>query len=198
MMRSLMGMGNSGGGLRDSKYHGVVLGQVLSNTDPELRGRVKVQLSSFGELVDSDWAPVVTPNTNFSFLPEIGENVLVAFESGDVSRPYVIGSVQNGLMPPPSPNADGANSFKKIQTRLKQTITFDDTQGNITIEDATGNIIEVGPAGITITAVGDLTMEAAANVNITAGAQVSITASAGATIDGGASADIKGGTINLN
>ena len=141
---------------------------------------------------------MVTPNTNFSFLPEIGENVLVAFESGDVSRPYVIGSVQNGLMPPPSPNADGANSFKKIQTRLKQTITFDDTQGNITIEDATGNIIEVGPAGITITAVGDLTMEAAANVNITAGAQVSITASAGATIDGGASADIKGGTINLN
>jgi len=48
------------------------------------------------------------------FLPEVDDEVLVAFENGDINQPYVIGSLWNGVDVPPETNSDGKNDVKLI------------------------------------------------------------------------------------
>ncbi|MGQ0839840.1 phage baseplate assembly protein V [Actinokineospora sp.] len=86
-----------GGTVLDS----VVCGVVSNCADPLGKGRVKVTLPWLALDFETDWAP----NTQFCsgqrsgamFMPEIGDEVLVAFEFGDARRPYVIGAMMNNL-----------------------------------------------------------------------------------------------------
>ena len=74
----------------------------------------------------------------FYALPEKGEQVLVAFENGDLGQPYVLGSLWNAKARPPVTNADGpATTQRMIKSRAGHTITFDDTGdvGKLVIQD---------------------------------------------------------------
>ena len=55
------------------------------------------------------------------FLPEVGDEVLVAFERGDLRFPYVLGSLWNGKDKPPSTNDDGKNDVRMIHSRARVT-----------------------------------------------------------------------------
>jgi uncharacterized protein involved in type VI secretion and phage assembly len=88
------------------RVFGVARAIVVDITDPVAGGRIKVQFARrHGEL--EVWAPVSLPvggnRTGLWALPEVGEEVLVAFEEGDPDRPIVIGSLWNGRLPPPLP-----------------------------------------------------------------------------------------------
>ena len=76
-----------------------MVGVVTNNNDPEQLGRVKVTFPSLSD-VESFWAPVGVPSAGkergISMLPQPDEQVIVAFENGDPSYPYVIGSLFNG------------------------------------------------------------------------------------------------------
>jgi uncharacterized protein involved in type VI secretion and phage assembly len=71
---------------------------VVDNVDPSQTGRVKVRIPTRrGEL--SVWARLVIPTgkqSGFLFVPDVGDEVLVSFEHGDVNRPYVLGAIWNG------------------------------------------------------------------------------------------------------
>ncbi|HUQ57196.1 phage baseplate assembly protein V [Lentzea sp.] len=101
--RSVVGLasrGASGGGER-SVLDSVVCGVVADCADPLGKGRVKVTLPWLSPEFETDWAPNVQfaagQRTGASFLPEVGDEVLVAFEFGDVRRPYVLGGMINNL-----------------------------------------------------------------------------------------------------
>lgn len=205
---------------------GFVIGTVVSNVDLEGRGRVRVKLDTLGPTVVTAPAPTVTPNANYTFLPEIGEQVVVGFFNGDLNDPFVVGSVQNGIKPAPFPNNAAGNNFKVIQTRLGHTIIFDDTPGagkiviadvsktnSIVIDMATSQISITSGGSIALTAGGDITMQATnitmqaaaevtvdagANAAVSAGAQLSVEAGASASVQAGGTLEIKGATINLN
>jgi phage baseplate assembly protein gpV len=65
----------------------------------------------------------------FHCLPEIDDEVLVAFEHGDIHRPYVIGGVWNGVDATPDPVEDtiatsvGGKGGGKVRLRTIQTRT---------------------------------------------------------------------------
>ena len=104
--------------------------------------------------------------------------MLVAFEHGDLSKPYVLGGLWNTARPPPETNADGTNSTRVIKSRAGHTITFDDSGagGKLVIED--------GGLGSTIVldaADGSLTISAARDLTITAGGSVTVSAAGGST-----------------
>ena len=71
---------------------------VVDNFDPSQTGRVKVQIPTLpGE--PSVWSRLVIPTgkqNGFLFVPDVGEEVLVGFENGDINRPYVLGAIWNG------------------------------------------------------------------------------------------------------
>jgi uncharacterized protein involved in type VI secretion and phage assembly len=110
-----------------------LVGIVSHNKDPKNLGRVKVKFPTLTDGHTSNWARVVAigagKNRGFDCVPEINDEVLVAFEQGDIHRPYVIGGVWNGKDAPPNTAANdvGANGrvrLRTFQTRVGHKIQF--------------------------------------------------------------------------
>src|SRR4051812_31769405 len=84
---------------RTGRIYGVVVGVVTNNQDKEGLGRVKVKFPWLSDADESNWARIATPMAGASrgvfFLPEVDDEVLVVFEQGLVSRPYVLGGLWN-------------------------------------------------------------------------------------------------------
>ena len=128
--------------------------RVTSNADPEGKGRVQVRMNWQTGNMHTDWIRVMTPdgggsesvsaNRGFVFIPEVGDHVLVGFRHGDPNRPYVMGSLFNGIT---GGGGGKGNSCKSITTRSGSTIKLDDDTGNILIADQTGkNLITIDGA----------------------------------------------------
>jgi len=111
---------------------GVSTGIVTSNRDEEGLGRVKVNLAWRGENDESHWARIAVPmggnGRGMIFYPEVGDEVLIAFEQGDINCPYVIGALWNGKDLPPETNSDGKNNIRKIKSRSGHELIFNDTE----------------------------------------------------------------------
>ncbi|MFN5860794.1 MAG: phage baseplate assembly protein V, partial [Pseudanabaena sp.] len=110
----------------------MLVGIVSNNNDPKGWGRVRVKFPTLTEEHESNWARVVSvgagPTRGFDCLPEINDEVLVAFEHGDIHRPYVIGGVWNGTDAPPEAVAEtivgGKVRLRTFKTRVGHKLQF--------------------------------------------------------------------------
>jgi uncharacterized protein involved in type VI secretion and phage assembly len=203
-------------GDRDRIY-GVVVGVVTNNQDPDKLGRVKVKFPWLSADHESNWARIACPmagnDRGFFFLPEVDDEVLVAFEHGRVEFPYVVGALYNGKDKPPGDNDDGKNNLRSLKSRSGHTLTLDDTDGKekIRIVDAKGKesiVFDTAESTITITADKDLTIESKNGKLLLKGAKgIEITSDGGPgklkvgkdlDVEGGGQVNVKGSTINLN
>jgi uncharacterized protein involved in type VI secretion and phage assembly len=112
------------------RVFGVAAGIVANNHDPDGLGRVKVKYPWLSDDNESDWVRIATlmagPERGSFFLPEVGDEVLCAFEHGDINRPLVIGALWNGVDKPPEKNSNGRNNIRKIRSRSGHEIIFND------------------------------------------------------------------------
>ena len=127
---------------------GIYPAVVTQNTDPLNVGRIKVIFPWDDDNAESHWARVVQPyagkQRGLFFIPEIGDEVTVVFELGDVNQPLVLGGTWNGKDEPPEPaDPNGANHHKIFETRCGHKLHFDDTPGEefIQISDCSLNNI---------------------------------------------------------
>ena len=163
----------------DDIYDGVYVGVVTNNKDPDNLGKIKVIFPWMDGSTESHWARLATlyagKDRGSYFVPEVGDEVLVVFEHGDMNRPYVVGSLWNGQDPLPEPgHPDGEDNHKVVETRSGHKLTFDDTAGAelITLVDSSMNnrmVIDVAGDSITLlAATGDIHIKApAGSVNFT-------------------------------
>src|SRR6266576_1198712 len=125
-------------GTRAGKIFGVVIGIVTNNQDPDKLGRVKVRFPWLDDDDESNWARIATTMAGKSrgtfFLPEVDDEVLVAFEHGNVEKPYVIGALWNGVDAPVHDNADGKNNLRVIHSRAGHELIFNDEDGKEQVE----------------------------------------------------------------
>ncbi|MGS2760947.1 type VI secretion system Vgr family protein [Sinomicrobium sp. M5D2P9] len=132
---------------------------VIDNNDPKGLGRVKVK---FHWNYESPWIRMVQPHgggdKGFYFIPEKGEEVLVAFEGGNAEKPYITGTMYNGSQK--SGYATANNDLKVIHTRSGHIIKLDDTKGeeSITITDKNKNIVFIDTANNNIDVTANETM----------------------------------------
>jgi uncharacterized protein involved in type VI secretion and phage assembly len=198
-----------------SRMPGVVVGVVTNNEDPDGLGRVKVKFPWLSDEDESNWARVATPmagkDRGIYFLPEVGDEVLLAFAHGDVRIPFVVGALWNGEDAPPVTNDGGSNNVRLIKSRSGHTIRLNDEDGSEKIEivdmsEKNSIVIDTATNSITITSDKDITLSAAQG-KITLDAQeVAINSSAATQIEAGSSMDvkssatmtIKGSTVNIN
>ncbi|MDQ1740635.1 MAG: hypothetical protein QOE53_2287 [Pseudonocardiales bacterium] len=186
------------------RWYGVFVALVTDLRDPDGLGRVKITLpwapDSDGSRYEA-WARIATLMAGGKrgswFVPDVDDEVLVAFDAGDSRTPYVIGGLWNGTDAPPfSMDSAGRNNTKMIRSRNGVTITLDDTQGSercvietpggqkvtlsdgpgvVEIADANGNTVKLESAGVTVTSSATVTVQAsqvkvsAASVSVNAG-----------------------------
>ena len=138
------------------KFYGVSPALVIDNLDPNNLGRVKVRFRLMG-VTSEPWARMATlmagENRGTWFIPDVGDEVLVAFEAGDVRRPYIIGSMWNATNLPPE-TMDSNNNKKLLRSRNGVRVILDDQSGQETfiVETPGGQRITLkdGPGAIEI------------------------------------------------
>ena len=206
-------------GSRDRRVAGVVVGIVTNNKDTEGMGRVKVKFPWRGDTDESYWARVATlmagKDRGTFFLPEVEDEVLVAFDHGDINHPYVIGALWNGVDTPPETNSDGKNNIRKIKSRSGHEIIFGDEQSKekielhtnaghtIILDDSAGKEkIEIkdktGNNSITIDSVQNaITISSQMKLSIKA-QMIEIEAEGMMTIKSGANLTIQGAIVQIN
>lgn len=178
-------------------FYGVHPALVVDVVDPDAQGRVRVRLPWSPDAAGASyeaWARLSTlmagPGRGTWFVPDVDDEVLVAFEAGDPSRPYVLGALWNGRdQPPGTMDGAGRNPRRVIRTNHGVKVTLDDEQGtegliletprgqkvtlrdgpgSVTLEDSNGNRVVLESSGITISAPAKLTVSAS-TVDVTAG-----------------------------
>jgi phage protein D/phage baseplate assembly protein gpV len=191
---------------------GPMIAIVTNNKDPEDRGRVKVKFPWLSEDVESDWCRMLGvgggPETGLYWLPEVNDEVLVAFENGDFGRPVVLGGLWNGQDKPPEAIeevvkngkvhkriwktrgghvlkfADESDVGVFLETSGGHKLTLDDDGGEIRAETSGGQVIVLDDnrSTVSLESGGDFTLKSGANLTIEAGAML----------------ELKGQTFNLN
>jgi uncharacterized protein involved in type VI secretion and phage assembly len=197
----------------NGRVEGVAIGLVTDLQDPNQLGRVRVKYPWREDNQNSYWArpalPYAGKNRGTYFIPELGDEVLLAFDKGDIEHPYVIGVLWNGDDTPPDSNSDGKNNTKLIRTRSGHeirlfedsgkesievktqgghSIKMDDSSGSaqINITDSSGSnsvVIDTTQGSITITGGTSLKLQAP-TIDIEADAEMTIKAGATMTIQG--------------
>ena len=207
----LLDSGN-GHGQAQGLVQGVVTALVTNLSDPDDLGRVKVKYAWLGE-IESWWARIATPMAGeqrvFLYLPEINDEVLIAFEQGDVHRPYIIGALWSSTDKPPKKNSEATASGKVnqrvLKTRAGHLIILDDKQGqeqisvtsksghtvilndasgseSITVKDKTGNnqmVIDSTKNSMTISVNGDFAVTAKGKITLKSTMDMTMEASGG-------------------
>jgi uncharacterized protein involved in type VI secretion and phage assembly len=187
---------------------------VINLDDPESLGRIKVRFHWMESTEESPWLRIATPyagdKMGIYILPEIDDEVLVAFESNNAEKPYVIGSMFNGKKKPDGAWFAAENNAKAIRTRSGHTLVFDDTDGQeqIVIYDKSEKnkiVLSSFEDKLEIISQGDLnidakniTMKAQENISLDATGKTEITSSDAVTIDTKADYTLKGINININ
>ena len=115
----------------DNRYLGVVEAVVVDVIDPDKEGKVKLQFPWFDEDMVTEYARVSTLYAGNGygtfFVPEVGDEVLVAFVHGDMRMPVVLGGLYNGQDKPPSDRQKDKDQ-KMVRTKAGHELLFDDSQ----------------------------------------------------------------------
>ena len=187
---------------------------VTNNQDPDGLGRVKLRLPWLSD-EDESTGRVATPmagkDRGAFFPPEVDDEVLVAFEHGDVRLPYVVGALWNGQDTPPATNDDGQNNVRVIKSRSGHVIKLNDEDGKETVEivdksEKNSIVIDTANNAITITSDKDIVLKAAngtitldaQKIAIKSSADATVEASGGMNLNASGTMNVKGATVNIN
>jgi uncharacterized protein involved in type VI secretion and phage assembly len=191
---------------------GVAVAVVTQNKDDSKLCRVKVRYPWHDKPRESYWARLAAPMAGGKrgavFIPEVGDEVLVAFEREDLRFPYVLGALWNGKDKPPLANDDGKNDKRIITSRKDHHLLFDDgaqgavelahengaslrfTDNEIELKDSQGNQLKIGKDGT-------MTLQANGQLNIRA-ATITIEASGTLDLKSNATLTVRGALVNIN
>ncbi|MBC7236266.1 MAG: VgrG-related protein, partial [Chloroflexi bacterium] len=193
------------------RWPGVVTAIVTNTDDPNNWGRVKLKFPWMTEDAESDWARVVGigagPEAGFFVMPEVDDEVLVAFEHGDFARPFVIGGLWNGQHALP-PEGSGAASGEKPLVRTWHSRSghwmamYDNNDNKVEVVTAGGHtiVLDDRQRKVSITSSGGLTLElddSTSKITVESGNEVAIKATGNLKIESSASMEIKATQLTL-
>ena len=193
--------------MTNQRANGIVIGIVSDLEDPEGLGRIRYTSVETG--VQSNWTristPMAGPGWGIRCLPDLGTEILVAYEHGDGRFPYVLGALWNQSDPPPEDDGNTSNNnWRTFKSRSGHVISFDDTAGaeKIEVVDKDGQrkmILDSANRKIQVVSeVGDVEVSAqAGNCKIEA-LTVEVKASANMSLEAGGIMTIKGAVVNIN
>jgi uncharacterized protein involved in type VI secretion and phage assembly len=198
------------------KINGVSLATVINNVDPTGEARVQLILPWLPGVMP--WARVASPMAGMLrglfFMPQIGDEVLVCFNQGDIREPFVIGALWNTIDRPPTLLPTDAVTQRKIRTPSGHELSFDETTQSVTLTSNMRARVTLDPlkaelstdaASVTISQDGNVTITAAQKISLAApvieikAASVLNVESAGTTaVKAGAACTVQGAVVAIN
>jgi len=203
---------------------GVVIALVSNVQDPLRMGRVKLKFPWLSDSYESDWCRVAQfggVGGGGLILPDVQDEVLVAFDRGSLEHPYVLAGLYNGLdKPTPDPDRvepvnlrSGEVNWRSLADRSGNMMELLDARpgnrgvrlrtgdGALTVHldrtstsltiDSRGTVTVHGSRSVTVASEGDLTLRAGRAINLAAGAGVNVEAAGRVGVSAG-------GALNLN
>jgi phage baseplate assembly protein gpV len=214
MAQSLFEFGWQPAAEKDDKIYGAAIATVIDNIDS--LGEARVQLSLPWAPGFEPWARVASLMGGMArgtyFIPQIGDEVLVVFNQGDIREPFVVGGLWNTLDRPPGLLPTDPVNKRIIRTPLGQQLTFDDLEQSITISNLLQYELALGPeaselssagASVSLDIAGNVTIQGAVSITLEApditisGTNVSISGDASLDLDGGLACSISGAEVNI-
>ena len=202
------------------RWGGVVTAIVTNNNDPDDQGRVKLKYPWMANDVETGWARVggvgAGNERGLYCLPEVNDEVLVAFEHGDANRPLVLGGLWNGVDKPTVPASEAIQNgnvhTRAFKTRSGHALTFvDDSEGKVRLETAGGHsvvlddenrMVQIETSGGIVIKLddggGDVTIECSGKLDVQAGRDLTFKAGANLSLEASGQVTIRGATIDLN
>lgn len=209
------------------RVYGVTLAKVTSLRDPKGLGRVQVQFPWLSSQVDSAWARIATAWAGGSrgtyLLPDVGDEVVVAFQHGDLKHPYILGFLWSDTQIPPEPSP--LLERRELKSKTGHKIVFDDFVGRqgltlmsqgghqiklddtlggmqITISDSSQNlslVIDTSGSKISITSkAGRIELNATAGQISLDATRIDIHATGALSLKGDGSVSVNGATVRIN
>jgi len=195
-------LGSGGGQSQRTRINALVVGIVTNAEDPMKLGRVKVRFPWLDDSVESHWARVAMPGAGPDYglvwIPQVDDEVIVGFEFGDVSRPYVLGGLWNGKDKAPLQDdlvKEGKINRSGMVSRKGHKLVFDDAADKMGIAITThdGNFkVELDETN------GELRIVATGKKLVIQANEIQIKADANASFEAGGQMKIKGATVALN
>lgn len=207
--------------------HGVAVGVVTNNNDPDGLSRVKVKYPWLSDDVESDWVRMALPMAGNGygamFLPEVNDEVLLAFDRGDIDRPYVVGVLYNGVDTPKYPSGKLVKSgkvlvrgldtpshhrlefFERGGTKDAVLLSTGDDKLALTLDKQNTKVLVHSDGTVEIDAKQDITVATKANMKLDVtgsfelnAREIKMTAQGGAKVDAGAgTAEVSGMQLQL-
>jgi phage protein D/phage baseplate assembly protein gpV len=197
--RSTLALAGGGGAGSKTTIEGVVPGIVDDVDDPDKLSRVRLRFPWMDAQYVSDWSRIVQVGAGAKrgllVMPEVDDEVLVAFEQGDVGRAYVLGGLYNGTdKPEVGPGSLLDSASKKVNNRLftsrmgHQLLFVDDQNGpKVVLQNSDKSLVitldEQGKK-VTIKSGGDLELTADQDIKLTATGNVKISANQNVELSG--------------
>ncbi|MBM7173448.1 VgrG-related protein [Streptomyces sp. G44] len=208
--RSLYGLA-SGGADAAPPMPGVAMALVSNAKDPLKLNRVKLRFPWLSPTYESDWCRIAQlggVRGGGLMLPEVGDEVLVAFDRGSLEHPYVLAGLYNGV-DKPTPNTDGLQpvdptsgrvNWRSMASRSGHTVELVDAKSRmksgIRLQTGNGRLtvhMDETRTSVTIRSDGSVSISGTRNVSIRAGGNLSLTAGGSLTMSAGGAVDIKAG-----
>jgi uncharacterized protein involved in type VI secretion and phage assembly len=207
--RSILGLVTQGSAGRD-RFYGVAVAIVTQNADPEEYGRVKLKYPWLADDAESYWARVAAPgagkDSGIVWLPQVGDEVLVAFEHGDIGRPIVVSGLWNGQdLPPFNYDEDldqGKVTYCGFKSRKGHTISFRESSSDSSIQlltegGAVNIVLDEQNQQLKIETTGKVVVDAQGDIEIKTQGNFKVEAT-GVEIKASGQTAIKGATVALN
>lgn len=220
--RTMYGLATGAGDGTRAAMTGVVVGVVSAVNDPKKLGRVRVTYPALSDTFVSTWARTVQLGAGAGrgsvVLPEVNDEVLVAFGLGDFDEPYVLGGLYNGKDRPKVPldqhvdGGDGSIVRRAFVSRTGMAIEMlessSDQKVNVTTHDGKQRITLVQKADASIEVISEGTVKVTAKKDVTvltSGGNVSVEAQSGdltlkgtnVTLEGKGDVSVKGANIKV-
>ena len=190
IVEEMVGRARDAGARARTEISTTTLGVVTDNCDPEGLARVRCKYPLFADDLMGAWAPLVAPGagpqSGWFFLPNVGDEVLVAFEHDDINRPVVLGMLWSAQRPPPHDAADAESSLLTLASNEKGArIEFDDKADEIRLfAPGDKTTMTLSKDGITIKTDGDVALTSMQGRVVIAGKEVELVASTTLTATG--------------
>lgn len=194
-----------------SAWGGVVPAVVTNNNDPEGMSRVKLKYPWMDTELESNWARVTGvgagADRGIYWLPEVNDEVLVAFEHGDFGRPYVVGGLWNGQDAPPEDIGtvvkNGRVETRTIRSRAGHIIRMvdDSSSQKLEIIDASGGCkitLDSRSGKANVECSGDVVINSNGKVEIKAAAEMSLQSQGNLTVQASGNLTLRGAMVNIN